>query len=126
MARDYPADGDSNGSHTRGKHEPRRLRRYERRRRRSAAVRDELLGFGLGTLIHQVERFGVALENRGCQLLDLLVGGVWRYRRHLRVAANIQNGGSVCGQRAIPGGADVVVAVYGNAGNAHGVGHLSV
>ena len=33
MARDYPADGDSNGSHTRGKHKPRRLRRYERLRR---------------------------------------------------------------------------------------------
>ena len=94
MARDYPADGDSNGSHTREKHEPRRLPALTGRRRRpSAAVRNELLGFGLRALIHQVQRFGVAFENRGCQLLDLLVGGVWRYRRHLRVAAHVQNGG---------------------------------
>ena len=77
------------------------------------------MSLGLGTLIHQVERFGVAFENRACQLFDLLVGGVWRYRWHLRVAVNVQNGGSVGGERAIPCWAYVVVAVYGNADVEH-------
>ena len=56
---------------------------------RSVAVRNNLLSLGLGALVHQVGRFGLAPENRACQLFDLLVGGVWRYWRHLRVAANV-------------------------------------
>lgn len=66
----------------------------------ASTMRKDLLRLGFRALVHQVKRFGLALEERACQLFGLFVGGMRGYRRHLGVTTDVQDGGSVDGEQA--------------------------